>query len=154
MKPRFERDRELIVVRLPSAEREFLAQVLDLLADVDGQEPESGDPAARRLNVPVYLDDERSNDEWWRLMGDELSSSRASDRKLYAGVLGKKESRLTEEEADAFLRVINEGRLAFAARLGLEVEEDHDRLPDAERAALDYMGWVLEDLTITLMGSL
>jgi hypothetical protein len=128
--------------------------VLDLLADVDGQEPESGDPAARRLNVPVYLDDERSNDEWWRLMGDELSSSRAADRKLYAGVLGKKESRLTDEEADAFLRVINEGRLAFAARLGLEVEEDHDRLPDAERAALDYMGWVLEDLTITLMGSL
>jgi hypothetical protein len=154
LKPRFERDREMIVVRLPSAEREFLSQVLDLLADVDGQEPESGDPAARRLNVPVYLDDERSNDEWWRLMGDELSSSRAADRKLYAGVLGKKESRLTDEEADAFLRVINEGRLAFAARLGLEVEEDHDRLPDAERAALDYMGWVLEDLTITLMGSL
>ncbi len=154
MKPRFERVGERIRVRLPAAEREFLAQVLDLLADVDSAPADSGDPAARRLNVPVYLDDEGSNQEWWRLMGDELASARNADRGVYRRVLESKESRLTGEEADGFLRVLNEGRLAFAARLGLEVEEDHDRLPDAERGALDYMGWILEDLTLTLMSAL
>ncbi len=49
---------------------------------------------------------------------------------------------------------LNEGRLVFAARLKLEVEEDHDQLPEAERAALDFLGWILEDLTVVLMQAL
>jgi hypothetical protein len=61
---------------------------------------------------------------------------------------------LTTEEADAFLRVLNEGRLALGARFGLEVEADHDRLPEEQRQILDYLGWVLEEMTVALTAAL
>jgi hypothetical protein len=141
-----------IVVDLPVEEREFLADVLELLASV----PATGDdPATQRLQVPVYLDDPEANSEWWLFMGEELSIARAADRNLFRRVMeteGKQE--LITEEADAFLRVLNEGRLALGARYGLEVEADHDRLPEEQRQILDYLGWVLEEMTLALTAAL
>ena len=141
-----------IVVDLPAEEREFLADVLELLASI----PTTGDdPATRRLQVPVYLDDPEANSEWWLFMGEELSIARGADRNLYRRVMetdGKLE--LTTEEADAFLRVLNEGRLALGARFGLEVEDDHDRLPEEQRQVLDFLGWVLEEMTAALTSAL
>lgn len=141
-----------IVVDLPVEEKEFLSDVLELLASV----PTSGDdPATQRLQVPVYLDDPEANSEWWLFMGEELSIARAADRGVYRRVMdsdGKLE--LTTEEADAFLRVLNEGRLALGARFGLEVEADHDRLPEAQRQVLDFLGWVLEEMTVALTAAL
>ena len=141
-----------IAVDLPVEEREFLADVLELLASV----PATGnDPATQRLQVPVYLDDPEANSEWWLFMGEELSIARAADRDLFRFVMeteGKHE--LTTEEADAFLRVLNEGRLALGARFGLEVEADHDRLPEEQRQILDYLGWVLEEMTVALTAAL
>ena len=137
-----------VVVSLPPAERQFLSQVLTLLADVGAV---AEDPAARRLQVPVYLEDPEASEEWWRLMGEELRASRDADRGVYARVMGSEEPvTLSDAEADCFLRVLNEGRLAFAARVGLDVESDHDRLPEPERQALDYLGGVLEELTAEL----
>ena len=81
-------------------------------------------------------------------MGEELRASRDADRDIYARVMGSEEPvTLADAEADGFLRVLNEGRLVFAARLGLDVEDDHDRLPEPERQALDFLGGVLEELT-------
>jgi hypothetical protein len=141
-----------IAVDLPAEEREFLSDVLDLLASV----PATGDdPATQRLQVPVYLDDPEANSEWWLFMGEELSIARAADRNVYRRVMetdGRLE--LTTDEADAFLRVLNEGRLALGARFGLEVEADHDRLPEEQRQALDYLGWVLEEMTVALSAAL
>ncbi len=141
-----------IVVDLPAEEKEFLSDVLELLASV----PATGDdPATLRLQVPVYLDDPEANSEWWLFMGEELSIARSADRGVYRRVMesdGKLE--LTTEEADAFLRVLNEGRLALGARFGLEVEDDHDRLPDEQRQVLDFLGWVLEEMTAALTSAL
>lgn len=129
-----------------------MSDVLDLLASV----PATGDdPATQRLQVPVYLDDPEANSEWWLFMGEELSMARAADRNVYRRVMetdGKLE--LTTEEADAVLRVLNEGRLALGARFGLEVEADHDQLPDEQRQVLDFLGWVLEELTAALTAAL
>jgi hypothetical protein len=152
MSRRFAAKAGSIVVRLPADERQFLSQILRLLSDVGAFDD---DPAARRLNVPVYLDAPEANQEWWRLMGEELGASRDSDRSVFARVMGSDEEvTLSVADADAFLRVLNEGRLAFAARLGLDVEEDRILLPDPERQALDHMGWVLEELTAELSRSL
>lgn len=141
-----------VIVDIPVEERSFLGQVLLLLAEVDES---ADDPGHQRLNVPVYLDDAQANEEWWRLMGEELGQSRAHDREVYQRVVSDAGPTVLEgDDANAFLRVLNEGRLAFAARLGLDVAEDHDRLPEAERVALDYLGWVLEDLTVVLMSGL
>jgi hypothetical protein len=141
-----------LVVDLSPDERGFLGDVVPMLTAVAG--PES-DPAAARLQVPVYLDDPESNQEWWRLMGSELEEARRSDRARFQAVIGADGPQtITAEEGDALLRVLNEARLVLGARLGIEVEDDHDRVPLERRAALDILGWFQEELTEALTGAL
>jgi Domain of unknown function (DUF2017) len=152
MQRRFKTTRGGIDVDLTDDEKVFLTGVLDLLAGIPAAADE---PASRRLRVPVYLDDPESNEEWWRLMEGELAAARNADRRVFQNVLTERGRRhLSNEEADAFLRVLNEGRLALGARFGLEVEEDHDELPEEQRDIMDYLGWLLEDLTSELSRSL
>ena len=88
-------------------------------------------------------------------MGLDLDAARLSDRDVFRKVVQSDTSTvLSDEEADSFLRVINEARLALGARLGLEVEDDHDRLEEDGRRVLDYLGWILEELTVELSRSL
>jgi Domain of unknown function (DUF2017) len=149
---RFKSARGGIEVDLTEDEKAFLSGVLELLAGIPAA---SDEPASRRLRVPVYLDDPESNEEWWRLMEGELHAARNADRRVFEQVLTQNgRHHLSYEEADAFLRVLNEGRLALGARFGLEVEEDHDRLPEEQRDIMDYLGWLLEDLTVELTRSL
>lgn len=143
---------EGILVDLSPEERMFLGDVLPLLAGVGAP---GSDPAADRLNVPVYLDDPDSNDEWWRLMGDDLTAARRLDRTIFARTLASDEPvTLDDGEANAMLRVVNEARLALGARLGIDVESDHDELPEDSRQVIDYLGWFLEELTVELMKKL
>jgi hypothetical protein len=152
MARRFKSTRGGIDVDLTDDERAFLADVLDLLAGIPDV---SDDPASQRLRVPVYLDDPEANEEWWRLMEGELTAARHADRHVFQRALANEgRLHLSNEEADAFLRVLNEGRLALGARFRLEVEEDHDRLPEEQRDIMDYLGWLLEDLTAELSRSL
>jgi hypothetical protein len=133
-------------------EQMFLSDVLPLLAGV-GLVGE--DPAATRLNVPVYLNDSEANEEWWRLMGEDLNAGRHDDRGVYGRVMAAEgKTVMSSDEANAFLRVLNEARLALGARLGVEVEADHDELPEDSRRVLDYLGWVLEELTTVLTRSM
>lgn len=123
-----------------------------MLARVGEQED---DPAVERLQVPVYLDDAESNDEWWRLMGPDLDAARKADRNVFKKTVDEEEpTTLSREEADAFLRVLNEARLALGARLGVEVEEDYEDLPEESRAVMGYLGVILEELTEELSGGL
>lgn len=141
----FEATASGVRVRLAPPERAFLADVLPLLAGIGRP---GDDPAATRLNVPVYLDDPESNAEWWRLMGSDLVESRRQDRAIFERVVRSEgDVLLSAEDADAFLRVVNEARLALAARMGLDTEDDHHHLPDEQRQVLDYLGWILEELT-------
>ena len=148
----FKATRKGIETDFSSEERMFLSDVLPLLAGV-GKVGE--DPAATRLNVPVYLNDSAANDEWWRLMGGDLRAGRGADRIVYAKVMDADgPTVMSSDDANAFLRVLNEARLALGARLGVEVEADHDQLPDESRSVLDYLGWILEELTTALTRSL
>lgn len=141
-----------ISVNLSPEERMFLGDVLPLLAGIGSP---GSDPAADRLNVPVYLDDPDSNHEWWRLMGDDLIAARRADRAVLSKALASDEPITLEvSEANALLRVINEARLALGARLGIDVESDHDELSEESRQAMDYLGWFLEELTLELMKGL
>ncbi len=148
----FKATRKGITATFSDEEKTFLKDVLPLLAGIG----EVGDdPAATRLKVPVYLDDPDSNDEWWRLMGHELDEARDADRDVFRKVVEDDTvTVLSDDEGDALLRVINEARLTLGARLGVEVEEDHDRIEEHGRQVLDYLGWVLEELTVELTRSL
>jgi hypothetical protein len=133
-------------------ERMFLGDVLPLLAGIGAK---GSDPAADRLTVPVYLDDPEANEEWWRLMGQDLDAARRADRAVFSKmVTGDGPVTLDLEEADAVLRVLNEVRLALGARLGVEVEADHDELAEESRQVMDYLGWIQEQLTTELSRAL
>lgn len=133
-------------------ERMFLGDVLPLLAGVGAP---GTDPAADRLKVPVYLDDQGANEEWWRLMGQDLQAARRADRAVFDDVVSSDGPLVLDyEEADAVLRVLNEARLALGARLGIDVEADHDELPEDSRQVMDYLGWIQEELTVELMRAL
>lgn len=130
----------------------FLGDILPMLAGIGNV---GSDPAADRLHVPVVLDDPEANAEWWRLMGEDLKAARRSDRAVLQKVLDEYGNlTLDDGEANALLRVINEARLALGARLGIEVEADHDEVPEDSRQVLDYLGWLLEELTVELSRSL
>ncbi len=143
----FKTTRKGIVASFTEEERRFLSDVVPMLTDVGSDED---DPAARRLDVPVYLDDAASNDEWQRLMGPELEDARQRDRRTFQRVLEGSPFTFSDDQADAFLRVLNEARLVLGARLGIDVEEDHNQVPEEDRWALDYLGWLQEELTMEL----
>ena len=137
-----------IEVSLTPEIRMFLGDVLPMLAAIGDSED---DRAAQRLQVPVYLDDADSNDEWWRLMGPDLEAARQADRRVFSRAIESEEPlTLTVEEADAFLRVLNESRLALGARMGVDVEEDYEELSEDSRTVLAYLGAILEELTEAL----
>lgn len=114
---------------------DFMMQFPALLDQI---ERDADDPAAERLNVPVYLDDPDSNEEYWSLMGSELDRSREADRSAYREVLdaAKNGTVASREEAYAMVRVLNEARLALAARFGVQIESDYDTLEDSENDIL------------------
>jgi hypothetical protein len=141
-----------IEVRLTPEMRMFLGDVLPMLAAIGDSKD---DPAAQRLQVPVYLDDTDSNDEWWRLMGPDLDAARQADRRVFKRTIESDEPlTLSDDEADSLLRVLNESRLALGARMGVEVEEDYEGLSEDSRTVLAYLGAILEDLTEELSGRL
>jgi hypothetical protein len=131
-------DRKGILVTLQPEDVELLSQIPTFLNGIGVSE---SDPAAARLAVPVYLDDPEASDEWWRLMGSELDHSRAADRSAFELVVeaAPRGTVVSRPEAEAFLRVLNEARLALAARLRVEIEDDYETLDDSDRGALDYL---------------
>jgi hypothetical protein len=140
-----------ILVTLEPDDLDLLRQIPEFLLGLG--EPDQ-DPAAARLQVPVYLDDPAASGEWWRLMGEELGQSRVADRSAFALILESASGGTVAStaEAEAFLRVLNEARLALGARLGVEVEADYERLADDDQAALDYLAGMQELLLVALSG--
>ncbi len=147
----FKAKRGKISVVFTEAERVFLGDVLPFLASLGRN---GDDPAATRLKVPVYLDDPAANDEWWRLMGDDLEAGRKADRAVFETLVSGDLTLLDLDQANAVLRVLNEARLALGARLGIDIEEDYDVLSEEGRQAMDYLGWIQEELIIELTKSL
>lgn len=129
----------------------FLSDIPELLAGI-GQP--GTDPAADRLQVPVYLDDAEANGDWWRWMGSELDESKAADRSAFAEVLSEAADGvvISELEAFAMLRVLTETRLVVAARAGLEVEDDYETLDEHTLAVLNTLALLQESLIEALGG--
>jgi Domain of unknown function (DUF2017) len=113
---------------------------------------ETGDPALRRLFPPAY-DDEGDERAYRDLMGGELLDGRREALELLARTAEQK--RLSAEEADAWLRALNDLRLVLGTRL--DVHEDtllDDLRPDDERAVglavYGYLSWIQEQLVAAL----
>ena len=143
----FERgDGGVIELRLSGDERSLLAGLVsELRALLDGA---PGDPSLRRLFPPAY--DEADDESAYRdLMGGELLDGRRAALDLVARTVDGE--RLSAEEADAWLRALNDLRLVLGTRLDVqedtfaeELRRDDPRAPAL--AVYGYLSWMQEQL--------
>ncbi len=134
-----------VLVRLSPEERSLL---LGLVAELRAQlEGESRDPTLRRLFPPAY-DDEEDERAYRELAGDELLSGRRQALELLAATA--RSDRLTAEEADAWLRALNDLRLVLGTRLDVQEDMPIDRPKSPEHALYIYLSWLQEQLVAAL----
>ena len=137
-------------VELPEDERDLLRQVAGELRALLDDEPE--DPSLRRL-YPTAHDDAEREREYRELTRDQL----VTGRRRSLDVLRETADRelLAPEEADAWLRALNDARLVLGTRLDVTEDYDWDALdettPRAQELALyAYLSWLQEQLVEAL----
>jgi hypothetical protein len=130
------------------------------------------DPANDRLFPPAYLDVEHieAEEEFQRLSHDDLLSAKLAAIELVTKSLERTEAapwkaggmrgwtvELSNEEAMAWLGVLNDVRLTLGIRLEItedftgEIDEDDPRAPALY--LLDHLGWLEEHLLQTITAS-
>jgi hypothetical protein len=144
-------------VRLGHDEVAVLRGLPDQLRTVLGEG--EGEPVNQRLFPPAYLDvaDIEHDTEYHRLMHDDLVKEKLTNLDLVTGTLARGSTsvrrwtvELTEEEAAAWLGVLNDLRLALGVRLDITEDFDGD-IDDTDPRApalrlLSYLGWLEEQL--------
>jgi hypothetical protein len=110
----FRRIRDGIAVRLDEQERRVVRLARDI---VDGVGADEDDPAAARLSYDARPDDEDASRAFRELTADDLDQARRADRDAFLRTIDA--AVLTDEEAEAWMRVIGDARLALAARIGI-----------------------------------
>jgi hypothetical protein len=140
-----------VELRLSRQEQLLLAGLVeDLRASLKG---EPGDESLRRLFPPAYeeADDEQAYRE---LAGDDLLRGRLEALALVERTVGQQ--RLTADEADAWLRALNDLRLVLGTRLDVQEDTflDELRADDPRAPALAvyaFLSWLQEQLVAALM---
>jgi Domain of unknown function (DUF2017) len=134
-----------VLVRLSPEERSLL---LGLAGELRAQlEDESRDPSLRRLFPPAY-DDEEDERGYRELAGDELLSGRRQALELLAATT--RNDRLSPEEADAWLRALNDLRLVLGTRLDVQEDMLLDAPQTPDLALYGYLSWLQEQLVAAL----
>jgi Domain of unknown function (DUF2017) len=144
-------------VRLAQDEVAILRGLPDQLRSVLA---EGGDePVNQRLFPPAYLDvaDIEHDTEFHRLMHGDLVTEKLANLDLVTDTLARGSTsvrrwsvELTDEEATAWLGVLNDLRLALGVRLDITEDFDGDVDDTDPRAPalrlLSYLGWLEEQL--------
>ena len=139
-----------IGIDLPEEERALLRQVAAELTALLGDD--MPDPSLRRLFPPAYEDESRER-EYRELTRANLLSGRERALEVLAETADR--DLLTEEEADAWLRALNDLRLVLGTRLDVTEDLDWDAVgPDhahaQELALYAYLSWLQEQLVEAL----
>jgi hypothetical protein len=135
-----------ILLRLPEHERELLRglalSIRERLAAGDD------DPALRRLFPPGYAEPEREA-EYRELTRAQLLTGRERALDLLAATVDR--DSLAPEEADSWLRALNDMRLVLGTALDVKedldwgaIETDNPHAP--EFAMYGYLSWIQEQL--------
>lgn len=156
------------------------AQVIELLRDRNGESESSADPLAEmigmtgpvmppedpvlaRLLPDAYADDPDESAEFRRFTEQSLTTLKVDNAKLIIDSLtdgGMQESGTgaVEIELDAgqvlgWMRSLTDIRIALAVRLGIETDDDSERIAQSDDEAqvamadvYDWLGWVQETL--------
>ena len=151
---RIERDRKGgYRLRLPPEERELLRALPGQLREL----LRTDDPSLRRLFPPAYTDDPEADDEFRRLMRDELLEGKLAALRVVEQTAGA--DRLTAEQLEGWLGALESLRLYLGTQLDVteqtyEQELDPDD-PSAPALALyGYLSWLQEEAVAALSSSL
>jgi hypothetical protein len=144
--PRISRVPDGVRLDLPDDEREVLRQVAAELRALIDEAPD--DPGLRRL-FPRAHEDEALEEAYRDLTRDQLVSGR--DRALATIQETAGNALLSLEEADAWLRGLNDARLVLGTRLDVTEDFDWEAVdvthPQAQELALyAYLSWLQEQL--------
>lgn len=163
-------DAEVALLRRLFAEMSMLladdedAAEVDPLAELVGigtRTATPDDPVLARLFPDAYADDPEAAGDFRRYTESELRRGKQAALATASATLGGGgRLRLSAEEAGAWLRALNDLRLAVATRLGVTEEwgEVEDALPDPADprrplyAVYLWLGWLQETLVGALAG--
>ena len=127
-----------VELQLSRDERALVANLAsELRSLLDG---DTGDPSLRRLFPPAY-EEEADETAYRDLMGGELLDGRREALELMAQTA--KQKRLSADEAEVWLRALNDLRLVLGTRL--DVQEDmlfELRADDPRASGLAIYGWL------------
>jgi hypothetical protein len=139
-----------VELTLSRDERTLLAGLAgELRAQLDG---DTHDPSLRRLFPPAY-EDEAEERAYRELAGDSLLAGRRAALELLAETVDR--DRLSAEEADAWLRALNDLRLVLGTRLDVQEDTFASDLrsddPNAPALAVyGFLSWIQEQLVAAL----
>ena len=121
------------VARFTPQEAQVLRQCVAELAALLADHPDPDDPAVERLFPDVYPEDPAEAAEFRRFTEADLKAAKLDTAKTVLSDLLESggEIRLAEEQADVWLRALNDVRLALGTRLGVEDETDIEAELDA-----------------------
>jgi len=160
------RSSEELAVVLEAGEAAVLTRLCEELTTLlnAGGGGEQSDPVLERLFPRAYLDptEEEAEAEWQRFVHDDLVDGRrqavATVEGSLAGALvrrGRFELTLSQEQAQAWLAVINDARLALGTRLNVTEDMDLSRLnpddPDTAPYAVYWWLGVLEERLVDVL---
>ncbi|MEY4146467.1 MAG: hypothetical protein RL278_23 [Actinomycetota bacterium] len=138
-------------LNIDASDRTTLNALLDQLRDVLMND--SSSDIARRLFPAAYHQDEQHEQEYQRLMRDELLSSRLASLSLTSTLLEREASAdkvvVTADELDALMRSINSLRLVLGTLLDVDEDEFEAGLNEDDPAygqyqLYSYLGWLLD----------
>lgn len=136
-------------------EREVVARLLGELRDMQTN-PDAADAVARLFPV-VHPGDAVAEEEWQRLMREELVTSRAAAIDTVVGVLERpgRKVPISAEEMQAFIQAVNSIRLVLGTVLDVGEEEDDlppEVLESPEYGLYGYLSFVLDASVRVLSG--
>lgn len=141
------RSGQRFTLHIGADEREVVAGLLTELRTMQS-DPDAVEAVARLFPV-VHPDDPEQEEEWQRLMRDELVTSRAAAIDTVIGVLrrsGRKVS-LDDAEMTAFIQAVNSIRLVLGTVLDVGEDEDDlsaTLLESPEYGLYGYLSLVLD----------
>jgi hypothetical protein len=120
--------------------------------------------SVRSRLYPRAYDDDELDEEYRELIGSGLADQRLEQLETFARTLaagthsrGRWRVDLDDDEAHAWLAVVNDTRLVLGSLVGITNEDEWSGGPDEQDPAsvmLWYLGWLEEELVQALMGSL
>jgi hypothetical protein len=150
MGKRVRRTRKGIKVDLPAEERDLLREIVGQMREVLAA---GDDPALERLYPVAYIKDEEREAEWKALIRSELADHHAAALDALAETADA--DLLDDEQANAWLRALNQIRLLLGTRL--DVTEDGTERPASDDdpsaapfALYDYLAFLQDQLVDAL----